>query len=264
MSEAGVSRKPLNGLNSLVGHISGISRFIIWSLLLAIPSSCAAGEPLSPGSESDAATSVAPSSASEGPPHSEPSPAASEAGGVAPVAAHGGTSIRSAAPGAPNEADAPAMQDAAAPAVDARSTVPPSPPPHDSVDTCPGKQVALSPSTPSISVTASTSPLTNDYRAPACSPLPGGNDAVYRFVAPGSGHARITLQPNGYAGLLYVRQGDCETGTELGCANPGLLNLPATINLEVAAGAVYFVFADQEIGLTQGIFVLTIDYQGNP
>ena len=115
-----------------------------------------------------------------------------------------------------------------------------------------------------MSVTASTSALTNDYRATTCSPLPGGNDAVYRFVAPGAGHAKITLQPNGYAGLLYVRQSDCEGGTEVGCANPGLLNLPATIDLEVAAGGVYYVIADQEVGLTQGIFVLTIDYQGKP
>jgi hypothetical protein len=239
---------------------SAKSKIVFWSLLAASVSSCAAGELLP---TDDAATSIAPSAPTKGPHHSELPPAA-EAGAESPEAVDGGTSTPSPAPSTPKEAGAPTIEKGAAPAVDAHSNVPPPPPPHDSLDTCPGKQLPLSTSTPSISVTASTSPLTNDYRATACSPLAGGNDAVYRFAAPGSGHAKITLQPNGYAGLLYVRRGDCENGTEVGCANPGLLNLPATIDLEVAVGAVYYVIADQEVGLTQGIFILTIDYQGNP
>lgn len=239
---------------------SAETRIMFWSLLAASVSSCAAGELLP---TDDAATSIAPSTSTRGLHHSALPPAATDGGALSPEEVEGGTSARSLAPSTTREAGASATEGAAAPAVDANSTVTPPPPPHDSLDTCPGKQLPLSTSTPSVSVTASTSPLTNDYRA-ACSPLAGGNDAVYRFVAPGSGQVKITLQPNGYAGLLYVRRGDCENGAEVGCANPGLLNLPAAVDLEVAAGAVYYVIADQEVGLTQGIFVLTIDYQGNP
>ena len=131
-------------------------------------------------------------------------------------------------------------------------TAPPIPP--DDVDRCPGAPL-------SSEVTHTTQGLANDTSSSAaCGPVTSGRDAVYRYVAPKSGRVSAVLTPHGYAALLHVRVGGCENGTELACANGGILNVPATATFEVIAGQSYYLFADQALGLTDGWFELTLAY----
>ena len=129
----------------------------------------------------------------------------------------------------------------------------------DSVDSCPGMPLPLSTAVPQITAkSGATASLHDDY-ASSCSNF-AGKDAVYRFTAPGNGRVSATLSPTGYTGLVYVRKSDCENRHEVACAGGAVLDVPAAVTFDVQLGAVYYVFADQEWGLTEGTFSLTLAY----
>jgi hypothetical protein len=188
---------------------------------------------------------------------STPTTQEQDAGAPPPVTAGPDAQVPSTTPpSAPSASPTPTPSSSALPptTIDAGSFL-------NSVDRCPGEGVSLSIAHPSASVSATTTSLRDDSSSTNCVAAAGGHDAAYRFTAPGNGHVILTLAPNGYSGSLYVREGTC-AGSEVACASGPVLNVPVTVDVPVVAGGVYFVFADQQYGLTQGSFVLTLNYEG--
>lgn len=70
-----------------------------------------------------------------------------------------------------------------------------------------------------------------------------GADKVHRWVAPRSGTATVTMSADFWPATLYVRSGNCATGTQLACDNRTNQFPTNTISFPVTAGTEYFIWA---------------------
>ena len=122
-------------------------------------------------------------------------------------------------------------------------------------DLCPGIPVALGQGAPQI-FSGSTASASADFDgALACAGL-GGGDVVYAVQPSAPGLLVARLEPQGFDGALYIREGSCDAGPQIGCAsaNPGAST--EIVSVPVSAGQVYSVFVD---GPSGGAFELSLE-----
>src|SRR6266481_263782 len=113
--------------------------------------------------------------------------------------------------------------------------------------------------TGSIAATGSTADST-------CGNTFVSSEQVFQWTPLVSGMA--TIDTRGGAGtcgaatnfdsVLYVRTGNCDTGTELACNDDGVCTPTSTLSLPVTAGQTYFIFVDGFFGAS-GNFTVTIE-----
>ncbi len=98
-----------------------------------------------------------------------------------------------------------------------------------------------------------------------------GKESVVRFVPDSSGAYCMSTAGSQIHTAVYVRSGMCDAAdTELGCgasldfppntspANNGQRVVPATVDVDLVAGQVYFIFVDGLFGLQGGAWGLTV------
>lgn len=141
-------------------------------------------------------------------------------------------------------------------------------------DVCDGDEITFD-ADDAAQVTGFTAGFKDDY-AGTCSSATGGKDHVYTFVAPvtgtlqadvgktAAGDDACVVDPYGtgcFDRVLYVREGTCADGTELGCSDDPLDGAAIeSVSVPVTAGQTYFVFVDGYDGAfySYGTYVLNL------
>lgn len=82
-----------------------------------------------------------------------------------------------------------------------------------------------------------------------------GSEKIYTVaVGSGGGKASIRVEASGFTPIVYVRESDCESGTQVACS--GSKGTPATTSFDAKAGRIYTLFVDSDGG--SGNFKLTM------
>ncbi len=131
---------------------------------------------------------------------------------------------------------------------------------------CPGKQLTLTGSPPSVSENGDTSSVVSDFTCAGTCSLDGcaGTDAVYRFTPGVSGVASIEVLPTStFNPILRVRSVNCQNGgSELVCHNVNPAGSGLTFSefqmVPVTAGTEYYVIVDSVAASGTGTFTLSI------
>jgi cysteine-rich repeat protein len=121
---------------------------------------------------------------------------------------------------------------------------------------CPGKLVALDPGAGvTLSGDTSTSKSANTAPSGDCS-VATSKERVYQVIPSQSGAMTISLKGSAsFDTTLYVREGDCATGTQDVCAESQPAGAAEQVSMNVVAGRKYYVFADGK-GSSTGTFDL--------
>lgn len=122
---------------------------------------------------------------------------------------------------------------------------------------CPGTELMLA-ANGEVSTTGDLTGLDDNYSG-SC----GGNGApevVYSVTPPADGTLDIAMggQDASSDPVLYVRQSDCEGGTELGCSDSSFGGGTEQLVFPVTGGTTYYIFADGWQG-TEGAYILTMN-----
>jgi len=83
-----------------------------------------------------------------------------------------------------------------------------------------------------------------------------GTDVVWSWTAPRDGAVCLDTVGSTFDTVLYVRQGDCGTGAEVGCDDNGL-GLWSRLQLDATAGTTYSVFVDARVA-AEGTYHLNL------
>ncbi len=114
-------------------------------------------------------------------------------------------------------------------------------------DNCPGTPVTLTDFNDTVTKTGDTSLANADRNGTGACNSPSTKDIVYKVVPPMSGKLVAALDPS-YDGSLYIRTLCTTTSSQIGCsesAGSGGLEL---LQVDVTAGANYFVIVDGKSG----------------
>lgn len=145
-------------------------------------------------------------------------------------------------------------------------------------DTCDGQAVTLTADGLgwAAQITGYTSGYTDDYSG-SCSSAAGGKDRVYWFIAPLNGVLQVDVgktvsggdacvaNPYGngcFDRVLYVREGTCASGAELGCSDnqDDGAAIESLVGVPIIQEHPYFVFVDghDDAFYSYGTFVLNL------
>ncbi|MBI5537114.1 MAG: proprotein convertase P-domain-containing protein [Deltaproteobacteria bacterium] len=134
----------------------------------------------------------------------------------------------------------------------------------DVLDTCPGNGVALTQQSTFVwhgTASGDTSTLTADYGSAtgscAVTSSAAGRDAVYRFTAPAAGTATVKIPTASYDSVLYAREGDCATGTQVKCSD-AIGDGGENISFPVTANSQYWLFVDGYGSTESGTYTLDV------
>jgi len=120
-------------------------------------------------------------------------------------------------------------------------------------DTCAAPFVL--PDDPSGTWYGDTSTLAGDYRGTCAG---DGREAVFELTVTSAGELHADLEGTGFDSVLYLRSGDCATGTQLACnddVSRGVLW--SSVTATVAAGT-YYLFVDGFDAGANGPYVLNV------
>ena len=129
--------------------------------------------------------------------------------------------------------------------------------PEKTDDNCPGEAVTFvgSSSPRTFQVTGDTTQRWDDGMG-TCNGQPA-RDVVYQVTPPVNGTLTFDLTPgSGFDGVMYVRQGNCASGSEVACRNVAGAGGVETHTFAADQGTNYFVFVDGATAGGAGSFTL--------
>jgi hypothetical protein len=131
-------------------------------------------------------------------------------------------------------------------------------------DLCPGEPISISKAGGSVQRMEDTSELTPPDEADIGDPClfaeGTAEEWVYAVTAQEAGTLIVYVEPDtDYDVQIYVRSGDCATGTQIACAdNEG--DVTEILDVPVTAGQTVYVFVDGWAS-TNGLYLLELDLQ---
>jgi len=114
-------------------------------------------------------------------------------------------------------------------------------------DTCPGLALSLTQNGANWEASASGSTTTfKSQYAGSCGSSSTAKDVVYRLNSGPGGKATVSLESAGtnFDSVLYVRAGDCATGSQLGCDDDYSSTGGEILTFDAAANTEYWIFVD--------------------
>ncbi len=123
-------------------------------------------------------------------------------------------------------------------------------------DTCPGGEIPMTASA-SVFLDGNTQGFSPDAVPSKCSHC-GGNDVYFRFVAPRSGTATVTLEPSGFSGALCYSTPSCSEDGPSKCAASMNIGVTVTLGFAVTAAESYALAVDSYSATTTGAYRLSV------
>jgi len=97
----------------------------------------------------------------------------------------------------------------------------------------------------------------DDDTTGSCASGTEGNDVSYRWLAPGAGTYRVTVEAD-FDTVLYLHEGECGD-TEIACSDDALPGLQPELVIEANEGEGFVIVVDGYSAASAGPYQLTID-----